>query len=402
MNAQAVARRTAKPPEPVRPAAPPSAVRPVIRASAPGRRRRNGRAILAAFALCVGLPTLLATIYFGLIASPLYVSEASITIRSSKQQATSLLTALGAGPADGVAGATETQLVADYLRSRDAVANIEREIGFRRRYATFNADFLSRLEPDASNEEMYGFFQKVVRVTDDGAGLLTLSVKAFTPDDAVAIASSAIGAAEAMVNRLSESAQTDALRFARAEVEAAEARLISASESVTAYRKKSGDLDPRRSAEAVMAVIAGLEGQLATARIRLAELRSYLKPDSPTVSAVNSKIAALKRQIGEERRRLAANDGETLTEALSSFESERLQLELAETAYKSALAGLEAARVGAQNDRSYLVAYAPPSLPDVAAEPKRLYKIATAFVVSLLAFGVGALVIGAVREHARA
>ena len=62
----------------------------------------------------------------------------------------------------------------------------------------------------------------------------------------------------------------------------------------------------------------------------------------------------------------------------------------------------EAARLSAQSDRSYLVAYAPPSLPDIAVEPKRVYKIATVFVVSLLAFGVGALILGAVREHARA
>ena len=249
---------------------------------------------------------------------------------------------------------------------------------------------------------MHSFFKDTLRVTDDGAGLLTLTVRAFTPDDAVAVASSAIGAAEQMVNRLSEVAQEDALRAALAEVERGEERMIRAANEVTAYQKASGDIDPRRSADAVLGVIAGLEAELATSRVAMASLRSNFRADTPQVNSLNSKIAALERQIAVERRRLADSNSETLTEDLRGFNAARLQLELAEAGYKSALASLEAARASAQNDRSYLVAYAPPSLPDVAVEPKRMYKIATAFVVSLLAFGVGSLIVGAVREHARA
>ncbi len=408
MNAKALAQRLTEPARgrtstpATRPASrPPSHVTPAIRPTAPGRRRRNTTQILLAMAGIVGLPTILAAIYFGLIASPLYVSESSVTIRSSKIQPASLVEALVA-PQEGIVGATETQLVADYLRSRDVLARIDANIGFRERFATYDADYLSRLEPHASNEEMYDYFKKALRVTDDGAGLLTISVRAFTAEDAVAVAVAAISAAEDMVNRLSEAAQTDAMRAARTEVQAAEARMIAAADAVTEYQKQSGDLDPRRSAEAIQSVIGGLEAELAASRVRLAELQSYLKPGSPQVNALNSKIAALKRQIGEERRRLADASRDTLADDVRGFETERMQLELAQQAYRSALASLEAARLAAQNDRSYLVAYAPPSLPDVAVEPKRMYKILSAFVISLLAFGVGALMIGAIREHARA
>lgn len=383
------------------PLAPASRVAPAIRPSAPGRRRKSSRGLIVALVVVVGLPTLLASLYYGLIASPQYVSEASVTIRSSKQQASSLLENLVVAQ-DGIAGATETQLVADYFQSRDILAQVEADIGFRKRYATYDADFFSRLEPGASQEDMHDFYNRVVTVTDDGAGLLKLKVNAFTAEDAAAVANATIKAAETMVNQLSEAAQNDAMASARAEVQTAETRLLKASDAVMAYQKRSGDLDPSRTAEAILSVVAGLETELASSRIERAEVTSYLRPGSPTIRALDSKIAALQRQIAIERSRLAANSNETLAEEVQAFERERLQLELSETAFKSALASMEAARLSAQNERSYLVAYVKPSMPDVAAEPNRMYKIATAFAVSLLTFGIGALIVGAVREHARA
>lgn len=379
---------------------PASAVTPAIRPSAPGRRRRRYRPALLGNLVVVCLPTLLAIIYYGFIASPLYVSEASITIRSSNQGGSILESLIVAQ--DAVAGSTETQLVADYFQSRDMLAKIDADVGFRQRYADYNSDFFSRMEPDLSQEEAHDYFMKMVRVIDDGAGLLTLTVRAFSADDAVTIAQSAIRAAETMVNRLSDAAERDALATARAEVARAEQRLVEAADAVQAYQKSSGDIDPAKTAEALLGVVAGLEGELATSRIQRAEISSYLRPNSPAIRAIDSKIAALQRQIKVERARLAANTDNTLADELRRFERERLQLELSRTGFESALASLEAARLNAQNRRSYLVAYAPPSTPDIAVEPRRMYKIGTVFVVSLLAFGIGALIVGAVREHARA
>ena len=405
MNDTAIASVRPKPPAPTgakqTAIQPPSKVTPAIRPSAPGRRRGDNRSIAFAFVLVVCAPTLLAALYFGLIASPQYISESNVTIRSSKSQASSILSDLVA-PTDGFGGSTETQLVANYLNSRDLLGRIEKDVGFRDRYATYQADYFSRLQPGAGNEDTHSYFEDVLQVTDDGSGLLTISVRGFTADDAVAVAISAIGAAEEMVNRLSNTAEADAMKSAEAEIKRSEQRLLEAADALTAYQKRSGNINPGRSAESLLAIIAGLESERSATRVRIAELRSYLKPNSPQVNALQSKLAAMNVEIARERKRLAAQSGSALVDELRTFESERLQLEIAETGYKSALGSLEAARLKALNDRSYLVAFIPPSIPDVAVKPKRMYKILSAFVVSLLAFGVGALIVGAVREHARA
>lgn len=380
---------------------PPSKVIPAVRPSAPGRRRKRNGGLLGAFAMVVLAPTLLAAIYFGLIASPLYVSEAHVTIRSTKQQSTSVIEAVVTQGA-GVNLATETELVADYLRSRDLLNRIENQVGFRERYATYKADFFSRLEPGASREEAHKFFQQVVQVSDAGSGLLEIKVKAFTAADAHTVIQAAISAAEVVVNQLSDQAQADALTAAQAEVTRALDRVTDALGAIAAFQQAKGDIDPRRSAEAILAVVAGLEASLAEAQIERAELRSVLRPTAPAVKALNSRIGALQRELAQARGRLADNRDSDIAEDVQAFDIEQKKLQLAERAYESALISQQTARQQAQNDRSYLVAYVPPSMPDVATEPKRLYKITTAFVVSLLAFGVGALIIGAIREHARA
>ena len=380
---------------------PPSKVIPAVRPSAPGRRRKRNGGLLGAFAMVVLAPTLLAAIYFGLIASPLYVSEAHVTIRSTKQQSTSVIEAVVPQGA-GVNLATESELVADYLRSRDLLNRIENQVGFRERYATYKADFFSRLEPGASREEAHKFFQQVVQVSDAGSGLLEIKVKAFTAADAHTVIQAAISAAEVVVNQLSDQAQADALIAAQAEVTRALDRVTDALGAIAAFQQAKGDIDPRRSAEAILAVVAGLEASLAEAQIERAELRSVLRPTAPAVKALNSRIGALQRELAQARGRLADNRDSDIAEDVQAFDIEQKKLQLAERAYESALISQQTARQQAQNDRSYLVAYVPPSMPDVATEPKRLYKITTAFVVSLLAFGVGALIIGAIREHARA
>lgn len=401
MNAKVIATPGGPPPAKTEPLQPPSKVVPAVRPSAPGRRRRRNGGVIIAFCMIVLAPTLLAAVYFGVIASPLYVSEAHVTIRSTKQQSTSLVEAV-VTQGTGVNLATETELVADYLRSRDLMNRVENQVGFRSRYARYDADFFSRLEPDASREEAHDYFRNVVQVSDAGSGLLEITVRAFSADDAHTVIQAAISAAEVVVNQLSDQAQADAITAAEAEVTTSFDRVTDALGAISAFQQAKGDIDPRRSAEAILAIVAGLETRLAEAQIERAELRSALKPTAPAVRALNSRIAALQRELSQARGRLADNRGGDIAEDVQAFDIEQKKLELAERAYESALISRQTARQQAQNDRSYLVAYIPPSMPDVATEPKRLYKIATAFVVSLLAFGVGALIIGAIREHARA
>ena len=84
---------------------------------------------------------------------------------------------------------------------------------------------------------------------------------------------------------------------------------------------------------------------------------------------------------------------------LSEFAKVKLETEFAAKAYISALASLEAARLHVQKQALFLEAFDKPHLPDSAEYPRRFANTLLVFVVSLLVWGIGGLLVAAAREH---
>src|SRR5215813_6846752 len=128
-------------------------VQPVARAAAidVGVRPRTGgralRRILRSLSIwfwaIVGLPTLIAGVYYFAIASDLYLSEAQFIVRSPKQVQTSSIGALI--QSTGLARAVDdTAVVEDFIMSRDAVRRLERENDLRALFNRPEGDFVTR------------------------------------------------------------------------------------------------------------------------------------------------------------------------------------------------------------------------------------------------------------------
>ncbi len=124
-------------------------------------------AILKSFLIVCGIPTLVASIYFGAIASDVYVSEARFAIRSSKSGGTgSGLAAFLSSPMIG-SGGQESVIVTDYVMSQDMLSRIEKSMDLRKHYSDPERDVLSRLKGDASDEELLEYYQKSVELLHD-------------------------------------------------------------------------------------------------------------------------------------------------------------------------------------------------------------------------------------------
>src|SRR5438094_5171687 len=78
----------------------------------------------------VGLPTLIAAVYFFGIASDLYVSEVKFVIRGPTKGPTSLVSAMLQSAA-GAGVSEDSYAVHEYLVSRDAVRRLEQEDDLR-------------------------------------------------------------------------------------------------------------------------------------------------------------------------------------------------------------------------------------------------------------------------------
>lgn len=366
-----------------------------------GRPRLLGRLSLSALA-CVALPTLLAVLYYGFVAADRYVAEARFAVRGSEAATTDMLGVLTGIPGSG-ASAADALVVRDFVRSRDAVEALDRRLDLRAVYSRDEADWLARLDPAGPIEEVVDYWRGMIDVSYESAsGITTLRVQAFRPDDAVTVASAVLEEGEALVNRLSERARRDAVAFAEAELRRAEERLGAARAEVTRFRDQRRALDPARSAEARLAIQAGLEGDLAKAEAELSAMRAYMRPDAPAVVSAENRIAALRRQVEAERAKLAGEEGgpQVLSGLVADYEKLAGEQEFATKAYVSALASLETARAEATRKHRYLATFVTPHLPEDATRPRRLLRILTVFFASLVAWGIGALGVAAVKDHA--
>ncbi len=363
-------------------------------------RRKRGRQAALQAVIWVGIPTLIAGIYYGCIASPQYQSIAVVSVQSNDAGGTTfeplaaLLPPAGAG--------RDTMLVREYIRSRDLVKLLIKDEGLREHYSDPHADWLSRLKVNASLEETYHYYLDKVNVDHDHeSGTLTIRVLAYSGEKAQSLNKAIIAAAEKMVNHLTERARQDRIRVAEEEVEKNGERLAKARQALLDLQHDRGEIDPTKEAEAILTVKADLEGQLAAARAELDSLTAVMRDDAPKVLQQRRKVSSIQHQIDRQTKRLTDAKSGGVNSSIASFEPAFIHKELAEKAYETALKTLEISRVEASRQHRYLVTISSPSLPDVATHPKRLWKIATVFMISLSLLGVLGLLVATIREHAK-
>jgi capsular polysaccharide transport system permease protein len=366
-------------------------------------RKARGKRLARRLAFFVGLPTALATGYYGFWASAQYESFSLFTVQSSELRPALGMDGLLASLATSSGAGHDALAVRDYVLSRDMLARLDKEHGFVAHYKDKRHDFLTRLSSDASFEDAYDYFaHKVSADYDQVSGAITIRVRSFSPGAAHDLAQSILGYSEQMVNKLSQREREDRTAFADASVARAEQRLTAARKQIVALQQEHAEFNPLQSATATMTVRTQLEGELAKARAELMQLKSFMNDDAPQVRAVNEKVKSLSAQISGESRRLVgpAKQG-GLNTSLSDFEAAMVEKEFAQKSYESAMATLEVARADAARQHRYVAVIASPSTPDESTYPHRGRSILATFVLSFLAWGVGSMMLATVREHAR-
>ena len=351
---------------------------------------------------CLLVPTFLSLIYFGLWASPMYIAEARFAVRGADNGvidtgglASMLL------PAGSTIG-TDVNIVTEYIQSPDIMEAVDKELHIFDHFASHDYDIISRLEGDATRDERLSYWQWAVKPSlDPETGIVALSVKAYEPDVAKKLAEAVLAKSEALVNAMSRRAQDDAITLAMREVKTAEVRVSKAQEAMRAFRDRSGMLDPTSTAGGLQGIVSELESEVVKTKAQIAEASTYMSKDAPALVGLKARLAAVEKQLAAEKLRLA---GESKTGSMTSIagEYEDLQIEsdFARQQLVSAMASLEAARVKAEAQSRYVVAFQVPVLPDESLYPRPFLFTLFVFVGALVIVGICSLIIAAVREHA--
>lgn len=353
------------------------------------------------FVATVLLPTAIAAIYFGFLASDVYISESRFVVRSPQRNQP--LTGLGSliQGAGFARSQDDSYTVHDYIHSRDALGELEKSFNVKQAYGSPKVDFFSRfggLDWDASFENLHRYYRKRVTVDlDQLSSISTLRTSAFTAEDAFRYNEKLLEMSEKLVNQLNERGRLDLVRFAAAEVEEAEKKARAATLAVAAFRGEKNVFDPERQSALQLQGVSRIQDELIATKGQLAQVRA-LAANNPQIPALVRRIETLQREVDAETAKVAGGE-RSLSNKSAEYERLALDRGLAEKQLAAALASLEQARNEAQRKQLYLERIVQPSKPDVAVEPRRLRNIFATFLLGLVAWGILTMLIAGIREH---
>jgi capsular polysaccharide transport system permease protein len=291
--------------------------------------------------------------------------------------------------------------VHDYILSRDALRELDAKIGIRKAFASKQVDALNRfpgLSRDQSFEELYRYYGKHVGVEYDSAtSISTLTVHAFTAQDAQRINDLLLQMSERLVNTLNERSRQDLIRYAEDEVKLAADKATAAAVALFEYRSQHEVFEPDKQAALQLEGVAKIQEELVTTEAQLAQVQK-LSPNNPQISGLESRADTLRHAIGTESAKVTSANGSFSARA-PNFERLTIESAFSDKQLGVALAGLEAARSEALRQQLYLERLVQPDLPDKAMEPRRIRSVITVFLAGLIAWGIASLLIAAIREH---
>lgn len=352
------------------------------------------------FVITVVIPTALAVLYYGFIASDVYVSESQFVVRSPDKPTTS-----GLGVILKTAGFSnsgdEIYSAKAYVQSRDALRALNRNDEFKRAYTRPSVSLFDRFDPGGfygSFEDLYQYYRKKISIEHDTtSSISTLTVRAYTPEEAVKFNRELLEMAEATVNRLNERGRQDLIRFAQTEVDDAKTKSRDAALNLARFRNVSGVVDPEKQAAVQLQMISKLQDELIASRNQLLQLRAFA-PANPQIPVLRTKIAGLSRDVDVELNKIAGSS-RSLSAAAAQYQRLQLESQVADKQLAASISSLEDARNEARRKQAYVERIEQPSVPDSADEPKRLRGILAVFVFGLIACGIISMLLAGIREH---
>lgn len=365
---------------------------------------------LISFIACVLVPAFFCTIYLLFMATDQYVAEARFAVRKAQvgqqvggDKASGALGALSAtmGGGGGLAD-QEAHIIANYLRSRSAIDEIQKEVNIIEIYQRPEADFWARLKKDPSIEDLVDYWNgKVSAYVDGPSGVVTVTARAFRPDDAKRLVDAFVRVSERLANRLSERARRDAMLKSEEEVRRTEGMVRQTLVDLRLYRDQEGFITPLMEATSTSKLLAEAMSERIKLQSEYFVAIRALSSDAPSVQGLKARLEGIDGQIENLKSQLTSRSGasKTVSASLVRFEELELKRVFAEKMYSLAQDSLERARLRAEQQSIYVSVFVPAHLPQEARFPERFSMSLILAIGFLLLWSVGALTVAAVEDH---
>lgn len=356
------------------------------------------------FFVAVILPTLVVGLYLALFAKDQYRAEMRFAVRGNVEKL--------AGADDwGYFGFLiklnnnqESLILASYIRSRAMVERVEKRLDLQAIFNRPRLDFWARLGSAPSTDDFERYWQAMVDVSVQAiSGILTVHVRAFTPEDALAVLEAIRVESEDLVNELSDRTRAATMASAERRLVAEAAGLTDLRLSFQRYRGEEGVIDAGAAAKSAVDNATDLEKERIRRATELAAARQTLDADAPSLQHLGRRIQAIDDSIADVRRG-GAPAGDTQGAATSAHQRLKydwltVQNEMAEQRLKSAETALDRARVDLEKQQIFVSVYSPPALPERASFPHRGQTLMAVLMGCFVVWSLGKLSLASIRDH---
>lgn len=354
------------------------------------KRRLIGTAVVA---------SLLSVIYWGILASDRYVSEAHIIIQGTDLGAAQSVDV--ASLLSGSGSSRDQLLLRAHMLSTDMLLKLDDKLDLREHYSASEHDILSRMwGSDTPVEWFHRYYLSRIHIDlDTEADVLIVKAEAYDPETAYTIASLMVEEGEAYMNEMAHKLASEQVTFLEKEVEKLGVRNIQARQALLSYQNEHGQVSPQSTVENISEIINNLEGTLTELQSKRSALLGYLMPKSASVAEIDMQISAIKKQINKESVKLTSPSGVTLNQTLEQYQRLQMEAEFAQQLYNTALESMERGRIETLRTLKSVSVLQSPTKPQYPLEPRRLYNIIVFILVALLIAGILHLLAAIIQDH---
>ncbi|WP_244321906.1 lipopolysaccharide biosynthesis protein [Burkholderia reimsis] len=330
------------------------------------------------------VPNIVCLVYFLLIASPIYVSTASLIVYKPVQASENLSSMLS-----GTSGGNSTEgayIVKDYVGSWDEYLNVSKTINLPEHFS--HGDFVSRFGGfstffSKSDVTLWHYYQKRVNTAiDQNSGIVSLSVEGYSPSLAATIAEQVLKDAVHHIDEMNRQQEADYIRNAVDRRTAVEAKLKSDGAALAAYRTSTGMHDPSGLYNSNLALLNSLAEQ----KTRMAaqyDAISEATPNNPVAKNLTVAMAAIQAKISS-----TENEGKILSRQAARYDELTVARDNDISMLREVETAVQQAQLNAMKNKYYLNIISAPSSPHAPELPRRLEWIAGVLLATLVLWGL--------------
>lgn len=350
------------------------------------------------FVLFVIIPTLITIVYNFFIASPIFISESKLIIKTVGDTTTSGLGAFLKTFGVTDASSSGSSLVVQFSQSRDTMNLLNRQFSLKKYYSD-KGDILSKFNPvgiDNSDESFYLYYKSniVSAWVDTNSNIVTIQTRAFDSTTAYNLNKEIVSQAENFINLINKRASLTAMSYYETQINETKRKIDDASKRLISIFKETGVVSPEAQITSQVQIITELQKQLTEKKLEYARVQS-LAPESPVLKTLQDDIKKIESEINKNFGILASHTGKnTVVLELAKSELQMLQSEL-----NANIQAYIQAQTQAFMKHLFVETVQSPTLPDKAMEPKEFKNIFTVFAIGFVLWGIISLLIAGVKEH---